>query len=61
MKNVNDLLSLKGKVAIITGSATRIGQAIAVGLAEAGVDIVGVYNNSSFEETKALVEETGSL
>jgi len=41
MKNVTDLLNLKGKVAIVTGSATGIGQAIAVGLAEAGVDIAG--------------------
>jgi len=28
MKNVTDLLNLKGKVAIVTGSATGIGQAI---------------------------------
>ncbi|MFA9422367.1 MAG: SDR family NAD(P)-dependent oxidoreductase [Sedimentibacter sp.] len=59
MKSINELLDLKGKVAIVTGSATGIGQAIAVGLAEAGVDIAGVYNHSSFEETKALVEKAG--
>jgi 2-dehydro-3-deoxy-D-gluconate 5-dehydrogenase len=59
MKNVNDLLNLKGKVAIVTGSATGIGQAIAVGLAEAGVDIAGVYFSTSPEETKTLVEATG--
>lgn len=59
MKNVNELLNLKGKIAIVTGSATGIGQAIAVGLAEAGVDIAGVYRSSSPEETKTLVEATG--
>ena len=59
MKNVTDLLNLKGKVAIVTGSATGIGQAIAVGLAEAGVDIAGTYSHTSFEETKALVEKAG--
>ncbi|HLR33736.1 MAG TPA: SDR family oxidoreductase, partial [Tissierellales bacterium] len=51
--------NLEGKAAIVTGSATGIGQAIAVGLAEAGVDIAGVYNNSSYEDTEALVKETG--
>lgn len=59
MRNVNDLLNLKGKVAIVTGSATGIAQAIAVGLAEAGVDIAGVYNHSAPDETKSLVEKTG--
>lgn len=59
MKSINELSDLKGKVAIVTGSATGIGQAIAVGLAEAGVDIAGVYNHSSFEETKTLVEKAG--
>ncbi|MBU3180702.1 SDR family NAD(P)-dependent oxidoreductase [Clostridium psychrophilum] len=59
MKNVNDLLYIKGKVAIVTGSASGIGQAIAVGLAEAGVDIAGTYFNTPYEETKALVEATG--
>lgn len=59
MKNVNELLDIKGKIAIVTGSASGIGQAMAVGLAEAGVDIAGVYNITSPEETKALVEATG--
>ena len=59
MKNVNELLNIKGKVAIVTGSATGIGQAIAVGLAESGVDIAGIYNRTSCDETKTLVEATG--
>jgi 2-deoxy-D-gluconate 3-dehydrogenase len=59
MKNVNDLLNLKGKIAIVTGSASGIGQAMAVGLAEAGVDIAGVYNSTLPDETRTLVEATG--
>lgn len=35
---------LTGKVAIVTGSSTGLGAAMAEGLAEAGADIVGVYH-----------------
>lgn len=38
-KTVLDLFRLDGKVAIVTGSARGLGQAIAEGLAEAGADI----------------------
>lgn len=38
--------SLEGKVAIVTGCGTGLGHGMAVGLAEAGADIVGVYNRS---------------
>ena len=37
--------NLSGKVAIVTGSSTGLGEGMAFGLAEAGADIVGVYNN----------------
>ncbi|SNS02080.1 SDR family NAD(P)-dependent oxidoreductase, partial [Hymenobacter mucosus] len=33
---------LRGKVALVTGCTRGIGQAMAVGLAEAGADIIGV-------------------
>jgi len=36
--------NLEGKVAIVTGSSTGLGQGMAIGLAEAGVDIAGVYH-----------------
>jgi len=39
-----DRFSLSGKVAIVTGSSTGLGEGMAFGLAEAGADIVGVYN-----------------
>jgi 2-deoxy-D-gluconate 3-dehydrogenase len=39
-----DRFNLSGKVAIVTGSSTGLGEGMAHGLAEAGADIVGVYN-----------------
>lgn len=38
---------LSGKVAIVTGSSTGLGAGMALGLAEAGADIVGVYNQDA--------------
>lgn len=49
---------LQGKVAIVTGCSTGLGQGMALGLAQAGCDIVGV-GTSEPAETKALVEATG--
>ena len=37
---------LDGKVAIVTGSNRGLGRAMALGLAEAGADIAGVYNST---------------
>lgn len=41
------MFDLNGKTAIITGSGTGLGEAMALGLAQAGADIVGVYNSTS--------------
>jgi 2-deoxy-D-gluconate 3-dehydrogenase len=54
---LNDF-KLTGKVAIVTGSRTGLGQGMAFGLAEAGADIVGVDLNN-LGETKKGVEERG--
>ncbi len=59
MQNVLELFSLKGKVALVTGAASGIGQAMALALAEAGADIAGTYNNTPPDQTKGLIEATG--
>ncbi len=53
-----DDFKLDGKVAIVTGSRTGLGQGIAIGLAEAGADIVGV-DIADMSETKATIEGLG--
>src|SRR5690606_20580372 len=54
-----NLFNLAGKTAIVTGAARGLGQAISVGLAEAGANVVLVTNASPADETLALVEATG--
>ncbi|MEZ9646370.1 2-dehydro-3-deoxy-D-gluconate 5-dehydrogenase KduD [uncultured Vibrio sp.] len=49
---------LKGKVALVTGCNTGLGQGMALGLAKAGCDIVGV-NISEATETQQQVEALG--
>lgn len=52
------MFDLTGKVAIVTGAAGGIAQGMAIGLAEAGADIVGV-DIKEFDETQAEVEKLG--
>ncbi len=52
--SVIDLFNLSGKTALVTGCKRGIGKAMAVGLAEAGADIVGV--SASLEPTGSEVE-----
>ncbi|MCA2493990.1 2-dehydro-3-deoxy-D-gluconate 5-dehydrogenase KduD, partial [Vibrio sp. 2175-1] len=53
-----DSFNLEGKVAIVTGCDTGLGQGMALGLAKAGCDIVGV-NISEPTETIEKVEAEG--
>jgi 2-deoxy-D-gluconate 3-dehydrogenase len=46
--------SLKGRVAIVTGANTGLGQAIAIALAEAGADIVAVGRTDPTETQSAI-------
>ncbi|MCV2363101.1 2-dehydro-3-deoxy-D-gluconate 5-dehydrogenase KduD [Paucibacter sp. DJ1R-11] len=53
-----DQFQLQGRVAIVSGCNTGLGQGMAVALAEAGADIVGV-NVTDPVDTRAQVEATG--
>jgi 2-deoxy-D-gluconate 3-dehydrogenase len=53
-----DHFNLEGKVAVVTGSSAGLGDAMARGLAEAGADIVGVYNRGT-PQNKAAIEALG--
>lgn len=54
-----DFFSLKGKVAIVTGGNTGLGQGYVVALAKAGADICVVTYDTNWSETKELVEAEG--
>ena len=46
-----------GKVAVVTGAATSIGQGVALALAKEGVKVVVGYNSVSADETLRLIDE----
>ncbi|MCF8365087.1 MAG: SDR family oxidoreductase [Bacteroidales bacterium] len=46
MKPISELLSLKGKTAVITGGAVNIGKAITLRLAEAGANVAVIFFQS---------------
>jgi len=46
MKNVNELMNIKNRVAVVTGGAGHIGSAICDALAESGADIVIIDCNT---------------
>ena len=52
--------SLEGKVALVTGANTGIGQAIAVALAEAGAD-VALAGRSEPTESAVVIERSRRL
>ncbi|NIF31722.1 2-dehydro-3-deoxy-D-gluconate 5-dehydrogenase KduD [Enterobacter sp. Cy-643] len=55
---VLDQFALTGKVALVTGCNTGLGQGMAVGLAQAGCDIIGV-NIAEPAETRQQIEALG--
>ncbi|MBC7190434.1 SDR family oxidoreductase [Candidatus Aerophobetes bacterium] len=60
MNRINSLFDLRGRVAIVTGAASGLGRAMAIGLAKAGADIVVAdINADSASETSELIRETG--
>lgn len=54
-----DFYKLTDKVAIVTGGNSGLGQGYAVALAKAGADLFIVTYNQDWDETRALIEETG--
>ena len=53
------MFSLEGRTALVTGSRTGIGRAVAVGLAQAGADVVLHGHHDDLSETEAEVRATG--
>lgn len=53
-------IDLRGKVAIVTGSAQRVGRVIALALAQAGVDVLVHYNSAASAQVRATLEEIKS-
>ncbi|CAG9620942.1 2-dehydro-3-deoxy-D-gluconate 5-dehydrogenase KduD [Sutcliffiella rhizosphaerae] len=59
MSGLQNLFSLKGKTALVTGARTGIGQAIALGLATAGAKVLLVGHQDNMQETESKIEELG--
>jgi len=49
-------MKLKGKTALVTGAAKRVGREIALGLARRGANIVVHYNSSASDARRAVAE-----
>jgi 2-deoxy-D-gluconate 3-dehydrogenase len=53
--SILDKFNLQGKTALVTGCSRGIGQAMAIGLAEAGADIIGVSQSLSLKESETAL------
>ncbi|KAK9472027.1 2-deoxy-d-gluconate 3-dehydrogenase [Dipodascopsis tothii] len=56
----SSLFSLAGKTAVVTGGTRGIGAAIAIGLAEAGANIVLIQRSTTSTDTKTAIEGLGN-
>ena len=57
--SILDSFRLDGKVALVTGASRGLGQAMAIGLAEAGADVAGLDRTPDCAETCEQVEALG--
>jgi 2-deoxy-D-gluconate 3-dehydrogenase len=57
--SILDAFRLDGNVALVTGASRGLGQAMAVGLAEAGADIAGLSRTVGRTETRDAVQASG--
>ena len=55
---LEEMFSLKGKTAIVTGGGRGIGQVVACGLAKAGAE-VAIFVRTKYEETVQMITEAG--
>jgi len=56
---VHDLFNLSGKTALVTGSSTGLGAAIAAGLADAGADVICHGSSHPAAETCRKIQQKG--
>jgi len=61
MASVLDRFSLRGKVALVTGSSTGLGQAMSLAFAEAGASVVGVDYVDSPDTKKQIEARRGKF
>ena len=55
-----NILSLEGKIAVVTGGTSGIGRALSLGLADAGANVVAsARRQQQVDETAAAIEERG--
>ncbi len=56
---IMSLFDLTGKTAVVTGAGRGLGEAIAIGLAQAGADVALVTNSTPADKTAAAVRALG--
>ncbi|KAI8935001.1 hypothetical protein NX059_008667 [Plenodomus lindquistii] len=59
MATVQELFSLQGQTALVTGGTRGIGQSMALALAEAGADILLIQRDTTNQTTKTAIEALG--
>ncbi|KAK0316545.1 hypothetical protein LTR01_000294 [Friedmanniomyces endolithicus] len=59
MTTVQQLFSLEGQTALVTGGTRGIGQSMALALAEAGADVLLVQRDESNTKSKEAIEKLG--